>query len=348
VLAEAGVVDAGGYAVTILVAGVIAALRGAPPPPVAHHRAPARATRPDHDSETYRYCVNFAVSGRGLDPQAFVAPLEAIGDSVLVVGDQATLKVHVHADEPELATAAFAGRADVSRLDVADMRAQIVQRDRRLAAAGGRRCAVLAVCTGDGVAELFAELGAQPLDGGPTLNPSTDELLAGIDGLGADEIVVLPNSANVIMAAERAAELSPRRVIVVPTRSPQAGLAAAVAIDGDRDADATRVAAAMTRALEHVRTGGVAPAARADPQGRFTTGDAVGYVEEELVAWGEPTATLRDVLARLAAGAELVTCIAGDEAPIDAAGVGALAPEGVELELNQGGQPSWWGLLSAE
>src|SRR4029077_11508665 len=120
-------------------------------------------------------------------------------------------------------------------------------------------------------------------------------------------------------------------VVVVPTRSPQAGLAAAVAIGVDADAVAVSVAAAMADALEHVRTGGVAPAARPDPAGRFAIGDAVGYVGEQLVAWGDPTATLRDVLAQLGDGAELLTCIAGDGAPLGEDAIGALAPAGVEL-----------------
>jgi uncharacterized protein len=348
VLAEAGVVDAGGYAVTVLIAGVIAALRGTPPPDVPHQRAPARATQPEHSSSTYRYCVNFAVTGHDLDPAPYVSALEAIGDSVLVVGDPATLRVHVHADDPAVATAAFTGRGEVSRLEIADMHAQVRERAARLSVGNGRRTAVLAVCAGDGVAELFAQLGAQPLDGGPTLNPSTEELLHAIGALHTSDVVVLPNSPNVFMAAERAAELAPAHVVVVPSRSPQAGLAAAVAIGTDADAAADDVAAAMADALEHVRTGGVAPAARPDPAGRFGIGDAVGYVEEELVAWGDPTATLRDVLARLADGAELVTCIAGEQPPIDDDGVGALAPAGVELEVSHGGQPSWWWLLSAE
>src|SRR5204862_6309282 len=103
VLREAGVVDAGGYAVTILFAGIVAALRGAEPPELDHH-APARVTHPQHASSTFRYCTNFAVTGHDLDPGAFIRELEEIGDSVLVVGDRATLKVHVHTDEPERAT----------------------------------------------------------------------------------------------------------------------------------------------------------------------------------------------------------------------------------------------------
>jgi DAK2 domain fusion protein YloV len=350
VLREAGVVDAGGYGVTIIFAGVVAALRGTEAPELEHHVAPARVTHPQHESSTYRYCTNFAVTGHDLEAHAFMEPLEQIGDSVLVVGDAATLKIHVHTDDPEQATAVFEGAGEVSHLDVADMHVQVEERSERLSSNGHappvQRCGALAVCSGPGMATLFEGLGVQALDGGATLNPSTYELLAGIHGVPAEEVVVLPNSPNVFMAAERAAELSDKQVCVVPTRNQQAGLAAAIALLPDGGAEES--AAAMRAALEHVRTGGVAPAARPDPNGRFAIGDAVGYVGDDLVAWGDPEATLRDVLARLADGAELVTCIAGDGAPLDAPAIEALVPAGVELEHSPGGQPSWWWLLSAE
>ena len=107
VLRDAGVVDAGGYGLTIIFAGVIAALRGAEPPPLEHH-APARVTHPEHESSTYRFCTNFAVEGEGLDASDWIRALEALGDSVLVVGERTTLKVHVHTDDPEAATRLFA------------------------------------------------------------------------------------------------------------------------------------------------------------------------------------------------------------------------------------------------
>jgi DAK2 domain fusion protein YloV len=355
-LREAGVVDAGGYGVVLVFAGIVAALRGeeqpagrrtgpssgagASPVPVARQPAP-RVTRPEHASSTFRFCTNFVVTGRELQPTAWSAPLEALGDSVLVVGDAATLKVHVHTDEPERATALFAGVGVLSHLDVADMRAQVGERARRLAA---WRCDALAVVAGSGLRALFASLGLHALDA--ARNPSTMELLAALHQLEGEEVVLLPNSPNVVLAAERAAELSEKVVHVVATRSPQAGLAAAVAFEPTRDAASN--ARAMADALTHVRTGGVAPAARADGRGRFPAGAAVGYVEEALMAWGDPEATLREVLACLADGAELLTCLAGAGAPLDDDRVRALTPGDVELEVRAGGQPSWWWLLAAE
>jgi dihydroxyacetone kinase-like predicted kinase len=204
----------------------------------------------------------------------------------------------------------------------------------------------VAVVSGPGLRALFEGLGLHVVDGGPTMNPSTMQILAGIHEVPAEEVVVLPNSANVIMAAERAAELSDKVVQVVPTRSQPAGLAAAVALNGQRPAGEN--AGLMTETLEAVHTGGVAPAARQDVEGRFGIGDAVGYVDEELVAWGQPQETLHAVLERLAVDAELVTCIRGDGAPLDDDAIAALVPAGVELELEDGGQPSWWWLLAAE
>ncbi len=407
-LRDAGVVDAGGYGLTIMFAGVVAALRGDEAPALDHY-APARITHPEHSSGTYRFCTNFAVTGDGLSPGRFIEPLEALGDSVLVVGDAKTLKVHLHTDDPELATAVFAQDGEVSRLDVADMRQQVDERDARLArerradgngshahgngatpagaangaaadpaAAGetrngatpnGRtphepgapavpreqpvtRCGALAVVSGDGLTELFIELGVQTLDGGPTLNPSTYDLLAAIHAVPAEEVVVLPNSANVIMAAEHAAELSDKEVVVARTTSQQAGLAAAVVLNPDRPVEQNDQA--VKEALARVRTGAIAPAARDDAQGRFAQGEAVGFVQDEVVAWGDPKETLRAILAALASGdgegeqPELISVLAGEGAPLGLGEIERMADGAVELELRQGGQPAYWWLLAAE
>jgi len=344
ILREAGVVDAGGYGLTVLFAGVIAALRGTEAPALAHH-SPARITHPQHESTTFRYCTNFAVTGEGFDPAAWNEQLERLGDSVLVVGDSRTLKVHLHTDEPGRATALFEELGEVSHLDVADMTEQVQERSSRLAEAV-QACGVLAVVAGSGMRELFEGLGAVALDGGSTLNPSTYELLAGIHDVAAEEVVVLPNSPNVIMAAERAAELAEKTVVVVPSRSMQAGLAAAVALDPGRSADEN--AAAIRKALDHVRTGAVTHAARDDAEGRFRRGDAVGFVDEQLVAWGEPEETLEAVLGELGREAELLTLIEGHDAPLDSGGVAHLVPGGVDVEYSRGDQPAYWWLIAAE
>ncbi|MBA3808134.1 MAG: DAK2 domain-containing protein [Solirubrobacterales bacterium] len=384
-LRDAGVVDAGGYGLTIMFAGVVAALRGEDPPQLDHY-APARISHPQHSSSTYRFCTNFAVTGSGLGAARFIGPLEQLGDSVLVVGDASTLKVHLHTDEPALATAVFGDAGEVSHLDVADMHAQVAERETRLGAtvelaavsagpvhAGASalgspvlaspvhgspalredlRCGAVAVINGEGLREMFHELGVQTIDGGPTLNPSTYDLLAGIHDVPAEEVVLLTNSANVIMAAEHAARLSDKQVLVAPTTSQQAGLAAAVALSLERSLEEN--GQALSEALARVRTGAVAPAARDDAQGRFACGEAVGFVEEEVLAWGDPRETLAAVLEALVAGAEdseapeLISVLAGEDAPLPLGEVQEMVEGPIELELRHGGQAAYWWLVSAE
>jgi uncharacterized protein len=350
VLRESGVVDAGAYGLTVIIAGCLAALRGAAAPQLEHQYAPAALHRPEHESSSFRYCTNFAVTGESLDGRRFTPELERLGDSVLVVGDDRTLRVHVHTDDPDAAVALFEPVGEVSRFDVADMHEQVADRSARLAgesaAADQATSAVVAVASGEGVKRLFEELGVLVVDGGPTMNPSTYELLAGIHAAPGPEVVVLPNSPNVILAAERACELSEKPAAVVPTIAPQEGLAALLAFDAGRRAGEN--AAAVAHATEALRIGGVAPAARDDVQGRFTAGDAVGYAGGELVAWGDPAATLAATLDQLVDGAELLTCIAGEAPPLGQDDVQARVPDGVELEYHEGGQPAWWWLLCAE
>src|SRR5215203_761326 len=158
ILRESGVVDAGGYGLVLILAGVVAGLRGdaASVPDVDHQAAP-RLSRPHHEDSRFRYCTNFIVSGSGLDSREHLPRLEALGDSVLVVGDETTLKVHVHTDEPESAVSLFEGVGEVAKLDVADMREQVAARRARLESG---RTGVLAVAAGEGIGRLFTELGA--------------------------------------------------------------------------------------------------------------------------------------------------------------------------------------------
>ena len=173
---------------------------------------------------------------------------------------------------------------------------------------------MVAVTAGDGMRRLYEQLGAYVVEGGATPNPSTFELLAGIHARPADQVVVLPNSGNVIMAADRAAELSEKEVVVVESRWPRPGLASLVEHDPHAAASRTRPHA---RVLAGLRVGAVAPAARDDKRGRFRAGDAVGFLDEDIVAWGSPADTVREVFEQLAADAEILTVVSGAGAPLD-------------------------------
>jgi uncharacterized protein len=348
-LREAGVVDSGAHAITIILSGVLGQLRGEPPAEIDRYAAPARTHRPEHASETFRYCTNFAVTGNGLDPAVWRERLEKHGDSLLVVGDQHTLKIHIHTDDPEAATGLFDDIAEVSRLDIADMHAQVVERAHRLGLdqdEHGPRCGIVAVHSGQGAGMLFSDQGAELVDGGPTMNPSTADILAAIHRCPAEEVVVLPNSPNVHMAADRAAALSEKPTRVIPTRSQAEGLSIGALLDAGAPAEENERAG--NEQLAGLRSGGIAEAAKDDASGRFRKGDALGYVDDKLVAWGDRETTVSATLAALADGAELVTCLAGAGAPLGADDLRRLAPEEIELELLDGGQQAWWWLLAAE
>ena len=348
VLAEAGVVDAGAYGLLVILAGLVAGLTGqeAGDSPVPHQTAsPAEGVV--HIDSRFRYCTSCIVTGRDLDPRAVAPRLEELGDSIAVVGDSTMLKVHVHTDTPGRARAVCAEHGDVHQFEFTDMRRQIAERDVRLAGGAAVWTSVVAVACGDGIAELFAGEGARVVDGGPTLNPSIIEILEGIRATHGEEVIVLPNSSNVILAAEEAAQLADRPVRVVASTSQQAGLAALVG-GHDPGASADENAARMQAELEAISDGLVAAADRDDPGGRYRRGDAVGFIGKELVAWGDPDRTLRAVVDALARDAEIVTVLEGADAPARAGELGLGPENGAELEIHDGGQPTYWWLVAAQ
>ena len=345
VLAEYGVdVDAGALGLVVIVRGMMSGLLGEQVElPEIPHYEPARITDVHHADSRYRWCTNFIVTGTGLDADIYAPRLEELGDSVLVVGDRETLKVHVHTDDPDAAKSIFGGAGAIEREDIADMHEQIA--DHRLRLASGKS-AVVAVVSGEGMRELFEDAGAIVIDGGPTLNPATNDILRAIEACPADEVVVLPNSPNVVLAAREAAELAEKPVEVVDCESQQAGVLAVVAIKPELDAKAN--AARLAEELATVRTAAVAPAARDDVGGRFVRDDAVGFVGEEIVAWGETESTLKATMLRITDGAEIVAVFGGADAPILVEKVASHAPPGVEVEEYEGGQPHYWWLIAAQ
>jgi len=231
----------------------------------------------------------------------------------------------------------------VTQLDVADMREQIAERSARLQAG---RCAAVAVVAGRGMRELYEGLGAFVVDGGETFNPSIYDLLAAIHEVPSEEVLVFPNNPNVVMAAERAAELSDKEARVVACNSQQAGLAALVELDPAASIDENDER--LSSSLDGIQAGSVAPAARDDAKGRFVKGDAVGFIGEEIVSWGGAGSTLSETMSRLAEGAEILTVVSGEGAPIPLTELEGHAPKGAELDVHEGGQPHYWWLLAAQ
>jgi uncharacterized protein len=303
----------------------------------------------------YRYCTTFVIEGE-LDPGAIEQRLEPLGDSLLVVGDDRAVKAHVHTDDPGAALQIGTAAGSIANIEIADMHRQIEAREQRLLSAvpdPADRSAVVAVVAGDGNRALFDSLGARGIvDGGRTMNPAAAELVAAIDGVGAPEVVVLPNNDNVILAARQAAELSSKDATVVPTTSLQAGLAAVVAFDPARSA--AENAAEMAEALQRVATGAVTRSSRAvQLNGRtLDAGVYLGLVDGEPVAGGDEFASVAEgVVSRLLEQPrDVLTLLAGEDHPALDDLVETLTRQNpvVEIEVHEGGQPVYPLLISAE
>ena len=186
------------------------------------------------------------VEGSGLDADALERELEQLGDSLLVVGDPSALKVHVHTDDPGAALRLGTARGTIDGVEIANMHRQTLEREERLSAAGLEglptlETGVVVVAPGEGNRRLFESLRAtRVIEGGQTMNPSTEEIVAAVDATPATEVIVLPNNSNVILTAEQAVALADKPLRVVPTRSVQAGLAAMIAYDPERPGERER------------------------------------------------------------------------------------------------------------
>ncbi len=353
-LRRAGVVDAGAAGLVEILRGISALVSGEPLAEPAE-AVPLAAEAIHLEASRYRYCAVFVVEGEQLDRDALERELAPLGDSLLVVGDATALKAHVHTDDPGSALRAGTALGVIERVEISNMHLQSAQREERLSQPGqdDRRTAVIAVVMGEGNRRLFESMGATGIvDGGETMNPSTEELLEAIERTRAPEAVVLANNENVVLAARQAARLANVPVHVVPSSSLQAGLGAMLAYDPLAGAETN--AAAMEAAGAGVATGGVTVASRAvSVDGlRVERGAYLGLVEGEPVAGGTSFDTVAaSVVERLLGEPrDVLTLITGEDEPELGpllARVAEQHPE-LELEVHPGGQPHYPLLLSAE
>lgn len=360
VLREAGVVDAGGAGLLAILQGVSAALAGEPLPeaPAADERA-AGVDAVHQELSEFRYCTIFLVEGHGLDAAALEAELESLGDSLLVVGDSAALKIHVHTDDPGRALTLGTALGTIEGVEVANMHRQTEQRSERLLAAVAEEpelaqaTGVVAVVAGEGNSRLFEGEGAmRVIAGGQTMNPSTAEILAAVESTPAREVLVLPNNPNVILAAEQAARLAEKPVRVIPSRSVPAGLAAIIRYDSSLDAADNE--AAMREALEQVGAGEVTVASRdAELDGvAVRAGAWLGLADGAAVAsspdFDQVASAVVDRL--LDGGRDVLTLLTGENEPELESLLRRIRERHptVELEVHAGGQPHYPLFLSAE
>jgi len=357
VLREAGVVDAGGAGLLEIVRGLAATVAGEPLPEAPAEREELSADAVHQELSKYRYCTTFVIEGDELDGETIEDELLQLGDSLLVVGDPEALKVHVHTDHPGRALEIGTRVGVIDRIEIANMHEQTVQREERLLeavpdappAASG----VVAVVAGDGNRKLFESLGAtQIVEGGQTMNPSTADLVAAIEAIDADAVILLPNNSNVILSAEQAASLVAKPVEVIQTESIPAGLAAMVAFGAERPASEN--AAEMRELLGGVTTGEVTIASRDAELNGVTVrqGEWLGLADGKALVRGTDFEEVASAVAErlLAEPRGVLTLLTGAEEPELDGLVEQIAERhpDVEVDIQVGGQPHYPLLLSAE
>ncbi|HTZ44496.1 MAG TPA: DAK2 domain-containing protein [Jatrophihabitans sp.] len=365
VLAQAGVVDAGGRGLVLLLAELAAVVTGEaagldaaggerPAAPRQRDRSALRAVRESGSAE-YGYEVQYLLHAEEPAVVGLSRALAALGDSLAVVGTgDGLFNVHVHVNDVGAAIEAGIEAGRPHRISVVRFEDQVAAEP----AATRAGVALVAVAPGEGLADLFASEGVLVVDGGPTDNPSTAEVLAGVLATGAAQVVVLPNSTAATGVAELAAEQAREqgvRVAVVPTKSPVQGLAAVAVHDGERRFGDNVIAIAEAAAATRFAEVTVAVRDAITYAGRCAAGDVLGLIDGEVVEIGsDVTAMGISLVNRLvAAGGELVTVLAGsDEGAAEAtaalvAHVRASLPF-VEVTGYPGGQPHYPLLIGVE
>jgi DAK2 domain fusion protein YloV len=377
VLKDAGVVDAGGAGFLLLLDAALNVVDGEPmPEPESaeesaslekHSVITASLTAPDHHDENsiadLRYEVMYFLHLDDDKIGSFKNDWGEIGDSIVVVGGDGLWNCHIHTNDIGAAIEAaidLGGRP--KQIRVTDLFEEVAERhaalDGQLAAAGlpAVTTAVVAVCSGSGLEELFGQLGVQGIvTGGQTLNPSTAEMLDAVEHVNARQVIVLPNNKNIIPVAEQLDALTSREVLVVPTRSMPEALAALVVYDPE--ASVVDNHAAMVEAISSMSTGEVTQAVRDSNSeaGPVTSGDWIGLVRGDGIVAVDTRleGACTSLLGHLVdAKSEIVTVIEGSDAdPTSTAAIKTFLAENhpnVQVECHRGNQPLYPYLFGVE
>jgi uncharacterized protein len=372
ILREAGVVDAGGFGLQVILEGFLKTVEeseaDAPPPVAAGKGAPAQRSL-ELPEEGWGYCTEFLIEGKGMKVEEIRDTIAAMGNSALVVGDEDLIRVHVHTNEPTEVLAYASGVGNLSRTKVDDMSKQhrvILQGETeaeshrngsepKAAPTRPNGIGLVAVVAGGGLAGIFKGLGVDVVvEGGQTMNPSTQDMLKAVEAVPYQEVILLPNNANVVLAAQQVPELTKKSVHLVPTHNVPQGIAALVAFNPQKAGDANLEA--MTGALGQVQTIEVTHAVRDSRANGLAVkkGDIIALINDKLKHSGADygsvvTLALKDIKPE---DYELVTVYRGQGAgdkdlKVLTEAIGRDFPD-LEVEVQDGGQQHYPFILSVE
>ncbi|MCJ7426126.1 MAG: DAK2 domain-containing protein [Dehalococcoidales bacterium] len=365
VLMEAGVVDAGGQGLYTILEGVLHYLKGEMEqlklrrPWMVASSVPLTAKSPQMvgvEEVPYGYCTNFVIKGEELDPDKLRKRLEKRGQSVIVVGDNSAVRVHIHTLDPGDIMSYVVPLGTLHQINIRNMDEQYhdfieMQKERMPAVA----VAIVAVVVGEGLANVFTSLGATfVVPGGQTMNPSTKDLLQAVEAVTSEKVIILPNNKNIVLTASQVQSLTEKTIEVVPTTTIPQGVAALLAFDYEADMETN--AQNMNKARAAVKSIEVTRAVRSTRLGGLDIKkhQAIGFLNGDLVAVGDsPAAVVQDVLGRVKLDtAEVITIYYGDDttsAEAEEVGgtLGKQHPQ-IQVEVVQGGQPYYNYIVSVE
>ena len=366
VLKKAGVVDAGGKGWLVALEAMLSALRGeeivVPEGMVTETKEAADFSDFDTEDITFTYCTEFIISRENdLDPEKLRDFLSSLGDSLVLVDDEEIIKVHVHTNDPGKALHEAMDYGSFVTVKIENMRLQHTEKvmsEQEIApkiAEPEKPFGVVSVCAGDGLADVFRDLGVDGIiSGGQTMNPSTQDILEAVNKVPAETVFVLPNNKNIIMAAEQVDALTPKHVVVIPSKTVPQGVTAMLNFNPEGSIEENTEA--LTEALGTVDTMQITYAARnSDFDGYdIHEGDYLALYGNQLFGTSQDIKVLLKALAEKVKGEgkEYITIYYGENVKEKDAQKAAdlfadICPD-ADVNLLNGGQPVYYYLISAE
>ena len=364
-LKEAGVVDSGGKGLVLIYEGMLSSLKGNNIELVEGGISSDTNVSVEQNISTedikYQYCTEFILETNKVDDLTVRERFMKYGDSLAVVGDEGVIKVHVHTNDPGLAIQEALSYGQLLTIKVENMKLQHENKVLKEAAqteevhVEEKEYGFIATSMGDGLAQIFRDFGVDHIiEGGQTMNPSTEDFMKAIEKLNAKNIIILPNNSNIIMAANQAKELSDKNIVVIPTKNVPQAFAALVTFDGD--ADIAENEANMMEALSTVKSGQVTYAVRDTVINdvEVKEGNIIGIAEGKLLSAGDKVDEITtDLIEKLVdEDSAIITLFYGEDTSKEDAQAlrDALEEkfEDVDVELHYGGQPLYYYLISVE
>jgi DAK2 domain fusion protein YloV len=371
VLKNAGVVDAGGKGLICILEGMYYALKTGETLELkqASGQVQEEEVRPVFEAEeiTFGYCTEFFIKGKQVKLEKYRDEIVPLGDSLVVVGDENLLKVHIHTNNPGKVLELALAYGELSKIKIDNMREQhrellVKEEDYKAAEANAQKEAApmekygaVAVAMGDGISDIFRDLGAaEIIEGGQTMNPSTEDILNSVKKVNAETVFIFPNNSNIILAANQAKNLAGKNVVVAPTKTIPQGIAALMALDYEKGVEDN--VKKIEKAIGSVKSGLVTYAVRnSNYDGiNIEEGNILGMVEGKIKGVGKDTVEVCKKLmeAMVDEDSSLISIYYGnditeEEAQELAEEIGESYKD-CEIELHFGGQPLYYYILSVE